>query len=69
LHAEFFATDIARHKQALTPLILHQPFCFARIFVFVELDDGHIRSLLGKQHRDGTADSTITTGDQRDFVL
>jgi hypothetical protein len=36
--------------------------------VLVQINDRDIRTLLGEKERNGTTNSTIASGDQRDFI-
>jgi hypothetical protein len=58
----------AHHSDEAPALSFDEPFGFASVLMFVQIDDGHIRAFLREENRDRSADSAIPAGDQRDFV-
>src|SRR5690242_20022172 len=60
---------VARHEQAASSRLLHQPARLGRILMLVVIADQHIRALARKGERHSTADAAIRTRDDRFLVL
>jgi hypothetical protein len=66
--AKLFAANIAGQQKTFAAFGFDQPLRFPGIAVLVEINHRDIRTFLGKKNGDGTANSTISAGDQCDFI-
>jgi hypothetical protein len=66
--AKLFAANIAGQQQAFAAFGFDQPLRFPGIAMLGQINQRNIRALLGEKDRNGPANSTITAGDQRDFI-
>src|SRR5690606_2426710 len=67
--AKAFAPNVSLNEQALSPLLLYQPFGFLGVGRLFQIDHRHARSLPGKPHGSSTADATIATRNQGDATF
>ena len=69
LLAKVEALDVARNQEAAPALGLDVALGFFRIFVLVQVHDGHVGAFAREQHRDGPADAGVAAGDDGDFPV
>jgi hypothetical protein len=68
IFAKLFAAHVAGQHETFAAFGFDQPFRFPSIAVLGQINNRNIRTLLGEKDRNGTANSTITAGDERDFI-
>jgi hypothetical protein len=68
IFTKLLATNVAGEQQAFAPFSFDQPLRFPGIPVLVEINDGDVRTFLRQKNCNGTANSAVTAGDQRDFT-
>jgi len=67
--AELRIAHVAFDQDALAAFALDVLLRLLRVVLFAQIHDRDLRAFACKQHGDGTADTRIAAGDQRDLVL
>lgn len=63
--AKSFLSNVPRDGHTSASFLFDQSFRLLRVFVFVQIDDGHVGALSGECDGDGTADSTVAPRNHR----